>query len=85
MVDLPYQENGVGRKLNIYTLNHARQQGVSVMSVTTWSTNLRCFHALQKQGFRIYKVVGNERASGVHGIYLQRSLVNPAENLSQPN
>ncbi|MBN1162478.1 GNAT family N-acetyltransferase [Patescibacteria group bacterium] len=72
MVTPELQSNGLGKTLVQKVVDDAKKENITKMSVTTWSTNENSRRLFESNGFKLNKTVLNERAPGVHGLYLER-------------
>ncbi len=71
MVSPELHGNGIGTKLLSEALTELNRSVVNSISVTTWSTNARSRRLFSRFGFKLEKIVPNERGPNIDGLYFK--------------
>ena len=73
---------GFGSMLRKEVLERISKEGAKEVYATTWSTYSRMIHINRKMGFRIHKIVKNDRGPGMHTLVFRKILkdVKPAHS-----
>ena len=69
-----YRHKGIGRFLREMALKILKVHGMKEVHTRTWSTNKIMIKINQEMGFKIEKIVKDERGPGVDSIYFKRKL-----------
>jgi ribosomal protein S18 acetylase RimI-like enzyme len=73
-----FRNRGVGRAMYRFALNHLSTTYPGLYWVTrTWSTNQKHLRLLKQLGFKVVKVLKNDRGKAIDTIYLALSMTSP--------
>ncbi len=69
-----FRGKGIGISLRKKVLSVLKKDGMKEVHSRTWSTNRAMLEINKKMGFEVEKIIKNERAPGIDGVYFRKKL-----------